>query len=95
MSERERRTGGKRGTGRGERCRGCVASSGASLGRPGRKQEVARGEAGGGRGSIGERHASPLLVLLAEEEEDKGGGGGLGRLGGNWAGWWAARVDTR
>ena len=47
-----------------------------------RKQEVARGEAGGGRGSVGERHASPLLVLLAEEEEDKGGGGGLGRLGG-------------
>ncbi len=33
-----------------------------------RKQEVARGEAGGGRGSVGERHASPLLVLLAEEE---------------------------
>ena len=59
-----------------------MASSGASLGRPGRKQEVARGgEAGGGRGSVGERHASPLLVLLAEEEEDKGGGGGLGRLG--------------
>ena len=51
-----------------------------------RKQEVARGEAGGGRGSVGERHASPLLVLLAEEEEDKGGGGGLGQLGGNWAG---------
>ena len=51
-----------------------------------RKQEVARGEAGGGRGSVGERHASPLLVLLAEEEEDKGGGGGLGRLGelGRW-----------
>ena len=64
-----------------------MASSGASLGRPGRKQEVARGgEAGGGRGSVGERHASPLLVLLAEEEEDKGGGGGLGRLGelGRW-----------
>ena len=37
-----------------------------------RKQEVARGEAGGGRGSVGERHASPLFVLLAEEEEDKG-----------------------
>ena len=51
-----------------------------------RKQEVARGEAGGGRGSVGERHASPLFVLLAEEEEDKGGGGGLGRLGklGRW-----------
>ena len=64
-----------------------MASSGASLGRPGRKQEVARGggEAGGGRGNVGERHASPLLVLLAEEEEDKGGGGGLGRLG-SWAG---------
>ena len=30
------------------------------------------GEAGGGRGSVGERHASPLFVLLAEEEEDKG-----------------------
>ena len=51
-----------------------------------RKQEVARGEAGGGRGSIGERHASTLFVLLAEEEEDKGEGGGLGRLGelGRW-----------
>ena len=36
------------------------------------KQEVARGEAGGGRGSVGARHASPLFVLLAEEEEDKG-----------------------
>ena len=47
---------------------------------------MARGEAGGGRGSVGERHASPLFVLLAEEEEDKGGGGGLGRLGelGRW-----------
>ena len=30
------------------------------------------GEAGGGRGSVGARHASPLFVLLAEEEEDKG-----------------------
>ena len=61
----------------------------ASLGRPGRKQEVARGgEAGGGRGSVGERHASPLLVLLAEEEEDKGGGGGLGWASGrSWAGY--------
>ena len=29
-------------------------------------------EAGGGRGSVGARHASPLFVLLAEEEEDKG-----------------------
>jgi hypothetical protein len=37
-----------------------------------RKQEVARGEAGGGRGLSGARHASPLFVLLAEEEEDKG-----------------------
>ena len=65
-----------------------MASSGASLGRPGRKQEVARGEAGGGRGSVGERHVSPLLVLLAEEEEDKGGGGGLGRLGELGRLWW-------
>ena len=56
-----------------------------------RKQEVARGEAGGGRGSVGERHASPLFVLLAEEEEDKGGGGGLGRLGKLGRLWWAAR----
>ena len=53
-----------------------------------RKQEVARGEAGGGRGSVGERHASPLLVLLAEEEGDRGGrrrwarpAGGAGQLG--------------
>ena len=36
------------------------------------RQEVARGEAGGGRGLSGARHASPLFVLLAEEEEDKG-----------------------
>ena len=49
------------------------------------------GEAGGGRGSVGERHASPLFVLLAEEEEDKGGGGGLGRLGKLGRLWWAAR----
>ena len=64
------------------------------------RQEVARGEAGGGRGLSGARHASPLFVLLAEEEDDKGeevGWAGqmgwpagpleeLGRL------WWAARV---
>ena len=57
------------------------------------RQEVARGEAGGGRGLSGARHASPLFVLLAEEEEDKGEEvgwagqvGELGRL------WWAARV---
>ena len=31
-----------------------------------------QGEAGGGRGLSGARHASPLFVLLAEEEEDKG-----------------------
>ena len=36
------------------------------------RQEVARGEAGGGRGLLGARHASPLFGLLAEEEEDKG-----------------------
>ena len=36
------------------------------------RQEVARGEAGGGRGLSGARHASPLFVLLAEEEDDKG-----------------------
>ena len=36
------------------------------------KGEVPRGEAGGGRGLSGARHASPLFVLLAEEEEDKG-----------------------
>ena len=54
------------------------------------RQEVARGEAGGGRGLSGARHASPLFVLLAEEEEDKGEEVG-------WAGqmgqfWWTARV---
>ena len=48
------------------------------------------GEAGGGRGSVGARHASPLFVLLAEEEEDKGEGGGLGRLGKLGRLWWAA-----
>ena len=41
---------------------------------------MARGEAGGGRGLSGARHASPLFVLLAEEEEDKGEEVG-------WAGW--------
>ena len=48
---------------------------------PGRRGGSRRwpGEAGGGRGLSGARHASPLLVLLAEEEEDKGGGGGLGQ----------------
>ena len=52
---------------------------------------MARGEAGGGRGLSGARHASPLFVLLAEEEEDKGEEvgwagqvGELGRLG--WTG---------
>ena len=48
------------------------------------RQEVARGEAGGGRGLSGARHASPLFVLLAEEEEDKGeevGGAGQMELG--------------
>ena len=58
-----------------------------------RKQEVARGEAGGGRGSVGERHASPLFVLLAEEEEDKGGGGGLGRLLAGPASWLGRTVE--
>ena len=56
----------------------------ASRGGRGGSRRWLGGEAGGGRGSVGERHASPLLVLLAEEEEDKGRGGGLGRLG-NWA----------
>ena len=76
-----------------------MASPGASR-REATRQEVARGEAGGGRGLSGARHASPLFVLLAEEEDDKGeevGWAGqmgwpagpleeLGRL------WWAARV---
>ena len=42
------------------------------------------GEAGGGRGLSGARHASPLFVLLAEEEEDKGEEVGWA----GWAGWW-------
>ena len=48
------------------------------------------GEAGGGRGSVGAHHASPLFVLLVEEEEDKGeevgwaGWGGGGRWGARW-----------
>ena len=83
VAARERARGGEE---LGERVRGLGGGRGVADGIQGseRKQEVARGEAGGGRGSVGERHASPLLVLLAEEEEDKGGGGGLGRLG-NWA----------
>ena len=48
-----------------------MASPGASR-REATRQEVARGEAGGGRGLSGARHASPLFVLLAEEEDDKG-----------------------
>ena len=60
--EREqRREGMQRGRKRSEGTRGLVV---ALLGRP--------GEAGGGRGLSGTRHASPLFVLLAEEEEDKG-----------------------
>ena len=49
---------------------------------PGRRGGSRRwpGEAGGGRGLSGARHASPLFVLLAEEEEDKGEEVG-------WAGW--------
>ena len=43
-----------------------MASSGASLGRPGRKQEVAEQGGGGARGGVA------VSVLLAEEEEDKG-----------------------
>ena len=41
---------------------------------PGRRGGSRRwpGEAGGGRGLSGARHASPLFVLLAEEEDDKG-----------------------
>ena len=39
--------------------RGCVASSGASLGRPGRKQEVAEQGGGGARGGVA------VSVLLA------------------------------
>ena len=56
------------------------------------RQEVARGEAGGGRGLSGARHASPLFVLLAEEEEDKGEEVGWAGWWGSWARlWWAAR----
>ena len=57
------------------------------------RQEVARGEAGGGRGLSGARHASPLFVLLAEEEEDKGEevAGPAGPARWIWARlWWAA-----
>ena len=43
-----------------------MASSEASLGRPGRKQEVAEQGGGGARGGVA------VSVLLAEEEEDKG-----------------------
>ena len=63
VAARERARGGEE---LGERVRGlggCVASRTG----PGRREE-----AGGGRGSVGARHASPLFVLLAEEEEDKG-----------------------
>ena len=58
------------------------------------RQEVARGEAGGGRGLSGARHASPLFVLLAEEEDDKreevGWAESLEELAG-----WAGQVSAR
>ena len=57
---------------RGREAGRCVASPGVE------------GEAGGGRGLSGARHASPLFVLLAEEEEDKGEEVGWA----GWAGWW-------
>ena len=79
---REWGPGGERGGAGGEGV--SVASRG---GRGGSRRWLGV-EAGGGRGSVGERHASPLLVLLAEEEEDKGGGGGLGRLGELGRLWW-------
>ena len=84
MAARERARGGEE---LGERVRGlggCVASRTGSRATRGSRRWLG-GEAGGGRSSVGERHASPLLVLLAEEEEDKGGGDGLGRPGGRWA----------
>ena len=59
----------------------------ASLADPGRggKQEVARARA---------RALRPRAsVLLSRGGRRQGGAGGLGRPGGgNWAGWWAARV---
>ena len=55
--------------------RGGVGEARGVSGRRGGRQPGRRwpgGEAGGGRGLSGARHASPLFVLLAEEEEDKG-----------------------
>ena len=64
------------------RARESERGSGRRVASPGRRGGSRRwpGEAGGGRGSVGARHASPLFVLLAEEEEDKGEEVG-------WAGW--------
>ena len=65
--ERERETEEGESSGESEGRSGRrVASSGASLGRPGRKQEVAEQGGGGARGGVA------VSVLLAEEEEDKG-----------------------
>ena len=70
VAARERARGGEE---LGERVRGlggCVASRTGSRATRGSRRWP--GEAGGGRGSVSARHASPLFVLLAEEEEDKG-----------------------
>ena len=74
--EAEERGGGRsRERGRSERGSGRrVASSGASLGRPGRKQEVAEQGGGGARGGVA------VSVLLARRKTTgEGGGGGLGQ----------------
>ena len=57
----------------------------ASLGRPGRKQEVAEQGGGGARGGV-----AVSVLLAGRKTTGEGGGGGLGRWGS-----WARKVGAR
>ena len=52
-----------------------MVSSGASLGRPGRKQEVAEQGGGGARGGV-----AVSVLLAGRKTTGEGGGGGLGQF---------------
>ena len=61
-------------------CRGILSRSGAGR------------QAGGGSGACVRAAATRSSFCPRTKTTGEGSGDGLGRLGGNWAGWWAARV---